>query len=152
MRCPKCDCKEIKVLDSRVSKNGRSIRRRRECLECSYRFSTIEEIVPSELYVIKRDKSRDDFNPQKLRDGIEKACYKRPVNQEQIDELVQVILNNLETEGMNEIPSEKLGAMVMAELENLDEVAYVRFASVYKKFKDIDQFINEIRNLSDRQK
>jgi transcriptional repressor NrdR len=151
MNCPKCNHAEDKVVDSRMSKNGLSIRRRRECLDCGNRFTTIEEVVPSEIFVIKRDGSREDFNPQKLRDGIEKACYKLTVNEEQLDELVSSIIRQIEQLGKTEVSVEDIGAAAMSELESFNDVAYVRFASVYREFKDIDQFIKEIQMLNKKQ-
>ena len=148
MKCPKCGFSEDKVIDSRLARNESSIRRRRECQSCQFRFSTLEAIVPTEMYVIKRDKNREEFDPKKIRSGIEMACYKRPVREEQLDELIQLIIKRLEAKGKTEIPSSELGHIVMEELKELDEVAYVRFASVYRQFKDIDQFINEIRLLN----
>ncbi len=151
MRCPKCSHTEDKVVDSRLSKNGSTIRRRRECQDCTHRFTTIEEIVPSEIFVIKRDESREDFNPQKIRDGIVKACYKLRVREDEIDELMHKIINRMEGLGKTEINSQEVGEIVMQELEAFHDVAYVRFASVYRQFKDIEQFIKEIRLLSERQ-
>ena len=150
MRCPKCSHNEDKVVDSRLSKNEMSIRRRRLCQKCDHRFSTLEEIVPSEIYVIKRDGSREDFNPQKIRDGIKKACYKLEVREDQIDELMANVLQNVEALAISEVKSQDLGEIIMLELEKFDYVAYVRFASVYRQFRDIDQFINEIRQLGVR--
>ncbi len=152
MICPKCSHPEDKVVDSRVSKNGLSIRRRRECQSCNHRFTTIEEVVPIEIYVIKRDDSREDFNPQKLRDGIEKALYKLPVTEEQIDELISAIIRRIEMLGKTEVRAEEIGTIAMEELQNFNDVAYVRFASVYREFKDIDQFIKEIQMLGRKPK
>ena len=139
MKCPKCSLNDSKVIDSRVAKNGMSIRRRRECTGCSFRFSTIEEMIPTDIYVIKSDLSRVEFNPLKIRDGIEKACYKRPVTIKDIDTVMNDILQKVYQLGEREIPSEKIGTFVMEELEKLDQVAFVRFASVYRQFGDIQQ-------------
>lgn len=136
------------MIDSRTSKEGGSVRRRRECIECQYRFTTLEEVVPTEMSVIKRDGSREEFNAQKVRDGINKACWKRPIREKQIDKLTDEVLKQIEQSGEREIESEKIGEIVMVRLEDVDEVAYVRFASVYRKFQDIDQFIDEIKGLS----
>ena len=152
MKCPKCGFSEDKVIDSRLARDESSIRRRRECQSCQFRFSTLEAIVPAELYVIKRDKSREEFDPKKIRRGIEMACYKRPVREEQIDDLIQKIVAKLEGLGKSEIPSVELGHVVMEQMKDLDEVAYVRFASVYRQFKDLDQFISEIRSLNKDEK
>jgi transcriptional repressor NrdR len=152
MKCPRCGFLEDKVIDSRVSKEGLTVRRRRECLSCNSRFTTLEEVVPTEIYVIKRDGSREEFNPQKIRDGLEKACYKRQVREEQFDEIMASIHHQLEALGEREVPSEKLGEILMEELAALDAVAYVRFASVYREFKDVDQFVREVRELKKQRK
>ncbi len=152
MKCPKCGYQEDKVIDSRMSKEASSVRRRRECLQCSNRFTTLEEIVAGEMFVIKRDDSREEFDPQKIREGVNKACWKRPISVEQIDELMEQILQRIEKHAEREISSELIGNYIMGELENFDEVAYVRFASVYRQFKDIGQFINEIRMLNQKNK
>jgi len=149
MKCPRCRCLEDKVIDSRMSKERSSVRRRRECVDCSYRFTTLEEIVPTEVYVIKRDGRREEFNPYKIRDGIKMACWKRPIKEEQIKELVFRIQQNVENLGEREIPYERIGQLVMDELRCLDDIAYVRFASVYRKFKDVEQFLKEIKTLRD---
>ena len=150
MRCPKCANLDDKVVDTRVSKEGESIRRRRECLNCGSRFTTYELVVRNEFVVVKRDSTREDFNPEKLKMGVRRACWKRPVSEEQIDQAVRNITERLENMQEREIASQIVGEQVMRELEQLDEVAYVRFASVYRRFKDIDQFVNEIRSLTDR--
>ena len=150
MKCPKCNNSVLKVIDSRTSKAGSSIRRRRECNDCQYRFSTLEEIVPIDLYVIKSDNERKDFNPQKIRDGIKKACYKRPVTSEDIDNVLDTILKQIYKSCDREVKSEQIGYLVMEELEKLDHVAYVRFASVYRQFGDIQQYIKEIEELKKR--
>lgn len=150
MKCPRCGHEEDKVIDSRVSREGSSVRRRRECLKCGRRFSTTEEIVPAEMYVIKRDERREEFNPQKIRNGIQRALWKRFVRDERVDEIMRHILERIEQLDEREIPSARIGEIVMDELKKLDEVAYVRFASVYREFKDIEQFINEIRAMGGR--
>lgn len=152
MHCPRCNHSEDKVIDSRSSKEGKSIRRRRQCQQCEHRFSTLEEILPTEIFVIKRDGSREDFQKQKIRDGIVKACYKLEVREEQVDELMARIHIKLEQLGKTEIQSLELGELVMSELEAFDYVAYVRFASIYRQFRDIDQFLKEINQLSTRKK
>jgi len=152
MHCPRCNHSEDKVIDSRAAKDGKSIRRRRQCQMCGHRFSTLEEILPTEIFVIKRDGSREDLQKQKIRDGIVKACYKLEVREEQIDELMARIHTKLENLGSSEIKSSDLGEIVMSELERFDYVAYVRFASIYRQFRDIDQFIKEIRQLSTKKK
>ena len=152
MKCPRCGHNEDKVIDSRLSRLGAAIRRRRECQDCRHRFTTIEQIVPSEIHVVKRDGNREDFNPQKIRDGIELACNKLRVREDQVDAMMQHITQRLEELGKTEISSEDIGRMVMAELEDFNDVAYVRFASVYRQFRDIEEFIQEIRLLSERHK
>ncbi len=145
MKCPKCGCDEVKVVDSRNSKEGNSVRRRRECDRCDHRFTTLEELVPTEIYVIKRDQRRVEFNPAKIRAGVERACWKRPVRTQQLDIAMSNILQQIERMGERELSSKTIGLIVMKELANLDQVAYVRFASVYRQFKDAEQFIEEIQ-------
>lgn len=140
MRCPKCGHLDDKVLDSRSAHDGKAIRRRRECLACSYRFTTFEEILKDELSVIKRDGRREDFSRQKLVSGISRACQKRPVTNAQIDKIVDTIIDELQRRDTTDIPAVEIGEMVMRALEGLDQVAYVRFASVYKRFEDVNQF------------
>ena len=152
MRCPKCSCIDDKVTDTRIAKEGDSIRRRRECLNCGNRFTTYETVLRAEVVVVKRDGTREDFDLEKIRLGIRKACWKRPVSEEQIETLVKAISERLENLQEREVSSQVVGEMVMKELQRLDEVAYVRFASVYRRFKDIDQFINEIRKMTEHQK
>jgi len=149
MRCPSCGCLDDKVIETRISKEGDSIRRRRVCTGCESRYTTYEMIVRAEAAIVKRDGRREDFNPDKLRAGIATACGKRPVGEEQIDNIVKRIADAIARASEREIPSHKLGEMVMDELRKIDEVAYVRFASVYRRFKDIDQFIDEIRQMTD---
>ena len=148
MRCPKCGHSDDKVIDSRNSKDGIVIRRRRECLKCGYRFTTYEEIAREDWFVIKKDGRHEPFSRPKLRGGIEKACEKRPVSVEGIDRLVSQIVRELEQEFEREIPSRAVGEKIMKHLRELDEVAYVRFASVYRQFKDINEFVEEIKNLA----
>jgi len=147
MRCPQCHCLDDKVVDSRVIKDGEGVRRRRECLNCGHRYTTYESVIHAELKVVKKDEAREDFDREKLRLGIEKACWKRPVEDAEIDRVVDAVVSGLERDFDREVSSIEIGSRVMAALKQLDEVAYVRFASVYRQFKDIDQFIEEIRNL-----
>ncbi|MCF7848099.1 MAG: transcriptional regulator NrdR [Kiritimatiellales bacterium] len=149
MRCPKCGCLDDKVIDTRVSREGDAIRRRRECLECTHRFTTYEALLRTDLIVVKRDGTREDFNPEKLRDGIRHACWKRPISPEQINDCVRRVASQLEGVQEREISSQDLGQLVMEELRQLDHVAYVRFASVYRRFGDIDEFLEEIKDLTD---
>ena len=147
MRCPRCACQDDKVVDSRATKEGAGVRRRRECLNCGHRFTTYEEIIQAELKVLKRDNTHEDFDREKLRRGIEKACWKRNIRPEQIDTLLSKIVMEIETEYDREISSVEIGTKAMAALRQLDKVAYVRFASVYRDFKDIEEFISEVRTI-----
>lgn len=147
MRCPKCHCLEDKVIDSRSTKEGRGVRRRRECTSCGHRFTTYEEIIHADLKVIKRGNIREDFDREKIRIGIEKACWKRPVSANDIVKMVDKAVSAIEQAYEIEIPSIEIGKQIMSVLKDVDEVAYVRFASVYRQFKDIDQFIEEIKSL-----
>ena len=147
MKCPFCGYEESKVIDSRPTDEGQRIRRRRECLQCSKRFTTYEVIESLPIIVIKKDKSRETFNRDKLMNGLLRACEKRPVSfdtlDNMIDEIEVIIQNSLD----REVSSEKIGELVMEKLKNIDEVAYVRFASVYRQFKDINTFMNELNKL-----
>ncbi|MBR4879946.1 MAG: transcriptional repressor NrdR [Clostridia bacterium] len=147
MKCPYCSYSESKVIDSRPTDDGNSIRRRRECLSCSKRFTTYEIMESVPVVVVKKDGSRQSFDRNKVISGMVKACEKRPVSREVLDraadEIEQVLLNSLE----KEIPVEKIGNLVMEKLKSIDEVAYVRFASVYRQFKDINTFMEELSKL-----
>ncbi|MBQ3052410.1 MAG: transcriptional regulator NrdR [Clostridia bacterium] len=147
MKCPFCAYEESKVIDSRPTDEGQRIRRRRECLECGKRFTTYEIIESLPIIVIKKDKSRETFNRDKLMTGLLRACEKRPVSidtlDNMIDEIEIIIQNSLD----REVSSEKIGELVMDKLKKIDEVAYVRFASVYRQFKDINTFMNELNKL-----
>jgi len=147
MYCPFCGHEETKVIDSRLAGEGRQIRRRRECVNCHERFSTYEtaELVVPRL--VKRDSSREPFDEAKLRSGIVRAVEKRPVSAETVEEMVSRIIHKLQTIGEREIPALQIGDMVMEELRAVDEVAYVRFASVYRSFQDVTEFEEEIRKL-----
>ncbi|MCX7590127.1 MAG: transcriptional regulator NrdR [Kiritimatiellae bacterium] len=147
MRCPKCENLEDKVIDSRSVRNGAVIRRRRVCLGCGHRFTTYEEVVRAKLRVTKRDGRYEDLDRKKLINGVARACEKRPVSTEQIEQMVDSIIEELEAEYEREVPSQVIGQKVMDRLQKLDEVAYVRFASVYRRFKDVNQFVSEIQNL-----
>jgi transcriptional repressor NrdR len=135
------------VIDSRISKEGNTIRRRRECLECGHRFTTIENLVRDGIVVIKRDERREEFNREKLLHAIRAACHKRPVDLEQITMIVDDVIDALEAQYEREIPSRAIGEEVMRHLRRIDQVAYVRFASVYKEFRDVSEFMEEINNL-----
>ena len=147
MRCPKCTSIEDKVIDSRISREGSTIRRRRECLECGTRFSTTESMVRDGLFVIKRDGRREDFDREKVVHAIRAACHKRPVDLEQIGMVVEDVVDIVEAQYESEIPSKVIGESVMQRLRTIDQVAYVRFASVYKEFRDVKEFMQEISSL-----
>jgi len=148
MRCPKCGSELDKVIDSRASKDGSTIRRRRECLECSHRFSTTEQILRENLYVTKRDGRREDFDKAKIIYSLRRACQKRPVDAEQINILVEDMIDQLESEHGMEFPSSVIGEKVLENLKSIDAIAYIRFASVYKDFKNLDEFLDEISDLN----
>ena len=147
MNCPFCSYEESKVIDSRPTDEGQRIRRRRECLQCGKRFTTYEIIESLPIIVIKKDKSRETFNRDKLMNGLLRACEKRPVSidtlDNMIDEIEVIIQNSLD----REVSSEKIGELVMEKLKGIDEVAYVRFSSVYRQFKDINTFMHELNKL-----
>lgn len=147
MKCPFCNHLEDMVVDSRALAEGGIIRRRRECIKCHRRFTTYERIEEVVLKVIKKDDRREDYDRQKLMNGILKACEKRPISVEQIEKLVQDVEKQIEADGKKEIRSKKIGELVMKKLQKLDEIAYVRFASVYRQFKDISQFMNEVKGI-----
>lgn len=147
MRCPKCTSIEDKVIDSRISKDGSTIRRRRECTECGHRFTTNEALVRDGLIVLKRDGRREDFDREKLGRAVRAACHKRPIDAEQITMLIEDVMDALEAQFDKEIPSRAIGAGVMQRLRTVDQVAYVRFASVYKEFRDVAEFVDEISAL-----
>ncbi|MBP3580780.1 MAG: transcriptional repressor NrdR [Clostridia bacterium] len=149
MKCPVCGHLESKVLDSRPSNEGASIRRRRECLSCFKRFTTFETIEIMSFMVVKKDKTREIFDRTKVKKGIVRACEKRPVTMEQIENAVSEIEQMLLSTMRSEISSEEIGELVMSKLKDLDEVAYVRFASVYRQFKDITTFRDELNKLLD---
>lgn len=151
MKCPYCAHLEDKVVDSRSSSEGRSIRRRRECLKCQRRFTTYEYIEEIPLMVVKKDGRREPFNRKKILSGVIKACEKRPVPIEKVEELVNSIERTLQKKFEKEVSAAQIGELVMERLRDLDEVAYVRFASVYRQFKDIDQFMKEVKDLLDQQ-
>ena len=147
MKCPYCGYQESKVVDSRHSDDDTSIRRRRECLSCQNRFTTYEKIETLPLLVVKKDKTRELFDKNKLLSGIIKACHKRPVTMEQMEEVATEIEAELQNSLSREISSQSIGVLVMDKLKSLDPVAYVRFASVYREFKDLDTFMRELEQL-----
>ena len=150
MRCPKCGTLEDKVIDSRLAKDGSSIRRRRECLNCEVRFTTYEELERLEMRAIKRDGRHEPFDRQKLLGSFVKACEKRPIGLEEMEEAVADIIHELESVQEREVPTRMIGARVMEKLHGLDPVAYVRYASVYRQFQEIGDFIEEIQSFEKR--
>ena len=150
MKCPFCGFEEDKVVDSRSSKEGQAVRRRRECLKCEKRFTTYEYVETVPLTIIKNDQRREPYDRQKLLSGIMSACKKRPVSMEQIDGIIDRIENDIQKLSKTEVPATDIGKLVMDELYKLDDVAYVRFASVYRKFKDKGEFVNEVKELDAR--
>jgi len=148
MKCPKCGHLDDKVLDSRAAREGASIRRRRQCLQCEYRFTTYEEIVKDELHVIKRDGRHEEFNRQKLERGLSRACEKRPISADKIHDLVDQVIAGFE--GDSEVTSERIGQDVMERLHRVDEVAYIRFASVYRRFADVNQFLKAVKDVVEK--
>lgn len=147
MRCPKCGGQDDKVIDSRASREGSTIRRRRECLKCGHRFTTYEEIEHEGLMVIKRDGRREQFSREKLLSGVKKACQKRPISPKAIEDLVEKIVDEITDKYEREVPGMAIGERVMEGLRQIDEVAYVRFASVYRRFQEADEFVKEVRKL-----
>jgi len=146
MRCPKCGSRDDKVIDSRQSRDSSGIRRRRECLKCKYRFTTYEEIERSDLRVVKRDRTHEPFDRRKLAASIAKAFEKRSTSLLTLEDTVDEIVHELETSG-REVPSSLIGAKVLEKLRGIDEVAYLRYASVYQQFQDVDQFVDAIHTL-----
>ncbi|MGB3114469.1 MAG: transcriptional regulator NrdR [Candidatus Omnitrophota bacterium] len=149
MKCPFCSSMDDKVIDSRISGEGTSIRRRRECLKCGKRFTTYEYVEEAPLMVVKRDGSRQRFDREKIKTGLIKACEKCPVSMDKIEEIVDEIERETHRKTEREIKSTAIGKMIMDRLYNLDEVAYVRFASVYRRFKDISHFKKELEKFFD---
>ena len=149
MKCQYCSCLDSKVIDSRPTDDGNSIRRRRECTNCGRRFTTYEKVELSPLFVVKRDGRRESFDSRKIKAGILHACDKLPVSMQQIDEIVTKVEQKAYATMDGEIASEKIDDMVMSELKNLNDVAYVRFAAVYRKFTDVGTFMNELKKLVD---
>ena len=147
MRCPKCGDQDDKVIDSRASREGATIRRRRECAKCGHRFTTYEEVEHEGLMVLKRDGRREEFSREKLLSGIRKACQKRPISPKAIDDLVDHIVAVVTEKFEGEVPGEFVGKLVMEGLRELDDVAYVRFASVYRRFEEATDFVSEVKKL-----
>ena len=147
MRCPFCQAEDIKVADSRLVAEANEVRRRRVCNECGERFTTYESVELIMPRVVKRDQSRESFDQKKMREGILRALEKRPVSTAQVDEAIQTIMNNLRSLGEKEVPASKVGELIMDALQDLDEIAYIRFASVYRRFRDLEAFKSEIERL-----
>jgi len=152
MRCPSCHYEDTKVVDSRATEEGYVIRRRRECQRCGFRFTTYERLELTLPYVIKKDGRREPFSREKLIAGIRKACHKRPVSQETIEDFVTALEKELFESGEKEVPSSYIGERVMEKLREWDEVAYVRFASVYREFQDVNEFVEQVAQLLKRRK
>ena len=150
MRCSKCGCEEDKVIDSRTSREALTIRRRRECLACGHRFTTYEEIEHDGLMIIKRDGRTEEFCREKLLSGIKKACQKRPVSAKAIEELADRIMEEITTKYDAEAPSMAIGERVMEDLKRIDEIAYVRYASVYRRFQEVTDFLHEVKKLEEQ--
>ncbi len=152
MKCLYCNCMESKVVDSRAAEDDRAIRRRRECCGCGRRFTTYETIEVSPVLVVKNNGNRESFNPEKVRNGIIKSCEKRPVSITAIDEVVADISKQVYNRMESEISTKEIGEMVMERLKKLDEVAYVRYASVYRSFKDLSSFMTELKQMMKQEK
>jgi transcriptional repressor NrdR len=151
MRCPHCGGQEDKVVDSRASREGATIRRRRECITCQHRFTTYEEIERDGLLVLKRDGRHEEFSRDKLLSGIRKACQKRPVSPKAMEDLVDHIVAEVSGKFENEVPGDVIGTLVMDGLRGIDDVAYVRFASVYRRFQEATDFVHEVKKLEAQQ-
>ncbi len=149
MRCPKCGCQDDKVIDSRASREGATIRRRRQCIACGHRFTTYEEVEREGLMVVKRDGRREEFSREKLLSGLRKACQKRPISPQVIDDLLEKIANEIQDKYDREVPGSVIGERVMTGLREIDQVAYVRFASVYRRFQEATDFVQEVKKLED---
>lgn len=152
MKCMYCGCEDSKVIDSRSADEGRTIRRRRECVQCGKRFTTYETIEDTPVLVIKSSGLRQAFDSRKVKNGIIKSCEKRPVSLNAIDEMVNAVTKKVYNSLEQEISSKQIGEMVMEELKKYDEVAYVRYASVYRSFKDVESFMQELQTLIDNKK
>lgn len=152
MQCPKCNHNGTKVVDSRPADGGNSIRRRRECEHCNFRFTTFERLEQSPILVVKKDGNREEFSREKLLRGIRRACEKRPIPAEEQERVVNEIERKIRDEGKSEVGSTEIGEYVMSELAELDDVAYIRFASVYREFKDIDVFMKEMKAFEEKKK
>ena len=148
MRCPKCTSIEDKVIDSRIARDGNNTRRRRECLECGNRFTTTETLVRDSMVVVKRDGRQEPFDRDQLFRAVRAACHKRPIDNEQMTMLIEDVLDAVEALYDSQVPTSAIGEQVMQRLRKTDQVAYVRFASVYKEFRDVSEFVHEISSLA----
>ena len=151
MRCPNCGCQDDKVVDSRASREGATIRRRRECTACEHRFTTYEEVERPGMMIVKRDGRREEFSKEKLLSGVKKACQKRPISPKIIEDLVERIVESVNNKFEDEVPAEFIGKQVMDGLRGIDEVAYVRFASVYRRFQEATDFVSEVKKLEGKE-
>ncbi len=152
MRCPACGHDEDRVVDSRATKDNSAVRRRRECLKCGYRFTTYEYIEHTPVMVVKKDGRRERYSREKILNGLLRACEKRPVSREALEKLIDEVEKAIGSKAMDEIPTSEIGNEVMKRLAAIDQVAYVRFASVYREFKDVSQFLDELRGLLEKKR
>jgi transcriptional repressor NrdR len=152
MRCPKCQHNNSRVVDSRQADDGRAIRRRRECENCGFRFTTFERIEAAPLLVVKRNGAREEFSRDKILRGLIRSAEKRPVAMEQMEQIVDAVENEVRALGENEVSTSKIGEFVMEKLIDVDEIAYIRFASVYRQFKDMSVFLKELQEIVDKAK
>ena len=150
MKCPFCQADNDKVIDSRSAEDGFLIRRRRHCLDCDKRFSTLERVVEMDIRVVKKDGAREPFKPEKIKNGLERACWKRPIRTDELEAVYLEIIQEIYLHSGSEMTSQQIGELVMEKLIDLDEVAYIRFASVYRQFKDIHDFVDEVQPMLDR--
>jgi transcriptional repressor NrdR len=152
MKCPFCQQDNDRVIDSRASQDGFATRRRRECLKCGHRYTTYERIEGTTIKIVKKDGTREPFDRLKIKRGLEKACWKRPVSDAQLENVITSVENELESRFEMEVPSGEVGELVMQQLRNLDQVAYVRFASVYRQFEDVHDFVHELKPMLDEER
>jgi transcriptional repressor NrdR len=152
MKCPFCRADDDRVIDSRSHDDGYVIRRRRQCSECERRFTTYERVAELDVRVIKKDGTREPYNPEKIRRGIELACWKRPVRTDRVEQIIGEVLQEIYLLGEPEVESRQIGEMVMDKLSDLDQVAYIHFASVYREFKDLNDFVDEVSPMLNRQR
>ncbi|APB31240.1 MULTISPECIES: transcriptional regulator NrdR [Vagococcus] len=151
MQCPRCHYSGSRVVDSRPADDNRAIRRRRECEDCGFRFTTFERIEVSPLLVVKKNGAREEFNREKILRGLVRSAEKRPVSMDQMEQVVEKVENRIRSIGENEVSTNLIGEFVMEELVNLDEIAYIRFASVYRQFKDMSVFLKELQEIIDKE-